>query len=88
MSSVYTLPQCAVDTKHVGANTHGKGKNTNKSSDLKMHTLVTTVLAYVGPTHDPGVPLADRPQLLRQLLHLPGQAWAVEVYRSTKGYRC
>ena len=76
MHSVYPLPQCEVDTKHVGAKTHGEGKNTKNYSDLK---LVTTDLAYVGPALDPGVPPADRPQLLRQqLLHLPGQAW-VEV---------
>ena len=32
-------------------------------------------LASLGPTGEPGVPPPHRPQLLRQLLHLPGQAW-------------
>ena len=75
--SVPPLPQCEVGPKPVGAEAdRGRyGTQVLFLCDFTTYFTAADALAYLGPPHQSGVPPAHRLQLLRQLLHLPGQAW-------------
>ena len=55
--SVHSVSRSEVDPQHLGVHRDRRGQ--------------TSALAGLGPQGEPGLPPPHRPQLLRQLLHLP-----------------